>query len=185
MQEIPGDEQLTHLERDRLEGEFRKLKELKRKTEQYAVEAKQHAQRLSAENFKLREDLSKERHHNELTHKSILRDMEDLVDKSDSLEERNQAKKEVFEQEVAKRAKQLVLSSAVIPHKLGELHVLNYIIRKFAFCMIHIEAATGMIFSQQNLCIYYLISCSFNRIIQVYSCRAQAIDIQAFCQDQP
>ena len=97
------------------------MKELKRKTEQYAVEAKQTAQRLSAENFKLREDLSKERHHNELTHKSILRDMEDLVDKNVSLEERNLAKKEVFEQEVAKRAKQLALTSTVIPHKLGEL----------------------------------------------------------------
>lgn len=121
MQEVPGDEELTHLGRERLEGEFRKMKELKRKTEQYAVEAKQTAQRLSAENFKLREDLSKERHHNELTHKSILRDMEDLVDKNVSLQERNQAKKEVFEQEVAKRAKQLALTSTIIPHKLGEL----------------------------------------------------------------
>ena len=96
------------------------MKELKRKTEQYAVEAKQTAQRLSAENFKLREDLSKERHHNELTHKSILRDMEDLVDKNVSLQERNQAKKEVFEQEVAKRARQLALTSTITPHRLGK-----------------------------------------------------------------
>ena len=43
---------------------FQQLKEL---TEHYAVEAKQTAQRLSAENFKLKEDLSQEWHHSELT----------------------------------------------------------------------------------------------------------------------
>ena len=99
------------------------MKELKRKTEQYAVEAKQHAQRLSAENFKLREDLSKERHYNELTHKSILRDMEEIVDKNVSFQERNLAKKEVFEQEVAKRARQMALTSNVTPRNLGRLFV--------------------------------------------------------------
>ncbi len=43
------------MDRTRLETEFRKNKELKKKAEQYAIEAKQTAQRLSAENFKLKE----------------------------------------------------------------------------------------------------------------------------------
>ena len=64
-----------------METEFRKLRELKRKSEQYAIEAKQTAQRLSAENFKLKEDLSRERHHNELTRKNMLREMEQQLDK--------------------------------------------------------------------------------------------------------
>ena len=62
------------MERRRLEDEFRKLKELKRKAEQYAIEAKQTAQRLSAENSKLRDDLSRERRHNELTRTNIIRE---------------------------------------------------------------------------------------------------------------
>ena len=48
------------------------MKELKKKSEQYAVEAKQTAQRLSAENFKVKEDLRCEQHSNELTRKSML-----------------------------------------------------------------------------------------------------------------
>ena len=100
-------------DRKRLEVEFRKIKELKRKGEQYAVEAKQNAQRQSAENYKLREDLNKERHHNELTHKSIIRELEEVVDKMISLEERTQAKLEVFEVEVAKRARHLALSTTI------------------------------------------------------------------------
>ena len=43
------------MDRSRLETEFRKTKELKKKAEHYAIEAKQAAQRLSAENFKLKE----------------------------------------------------------------------------------------------------------------------------------
>lgn len=78
------------------------------------------AQRLSAENFKLREDLSKEHHHNELLHKSIVREMEDIVDKSASLEERTQAKLEAFQFEVNKRARQLALTSANEPKSLGK-----------------------------------------------------------------
>ena len=100
-------------DRRNLELEFRKVKELKRKAEQYAIEAKQTAQRQSAENFKLREDLSKERHHNELTHKSIIRELEEIVDKSISLQERTKAKLEVFEVKVAKRARHLALSTAI------------------------------------------------------------------------
>ena len=101
------------LDRKDLEVEFRKVKELKRKSEQYAIEAKQTAQRQSAENYKLREDLSKECHHNELTHKSIVRELEEIVDKNISLQERTQAKLEVFEVEVAKRARHLALSTAI------------------------------------------------------------------------
>ena len=100
--------------REHLEVEFRKIKELKRKAEQYAIEAKQTAQRQSAENFKLREDLSKERHHNELTHKSIVRELEEIVDKNVTLQERTQAKLEVFGVEVAKRARQLALSTTTL-----------------------------------------------------------------------
>ncbi len=55
------------MDKIRLESEYKKLKEAKKKAEQYAMEAKQTAQRLSAENFKLREDLNKERHFNEPT----------------------------------------------------------------------------------------------------------------------
>jgi len=43
------------MDKDRLESEYLKMKELKKKAEFYAVEAKQTAQRLSAENFKLKE----------------------------------------------------------------------------------------------------------------------------------
>ena len=71
-----------------METEYRKLKELKRKSEQYAIEAKQTAQRLSAENFKLKEDLSRERHHNELTRKNMLREMEQKLDKQATAEDR-------------------------------------------------------------------------------------------------
>ena len=57
-QEITDESDLTYMERGRLELELRKLKESKKMAEQYAVEAKQTAQRLSAENSKLLEDLS-------------------------------------------------------------------------------------------------------------------------------
>ena len=59
MQEIRDDTDLTCYDRTCLELEFRKMKELKRKAEQTA-------QRLSAENSKLKEDLSREQHLNEL-----------------------------------------------------------------------------------------------------------------------
>ena len=92
------------MERGRLESEFRKLKESKKKAEQYAVEAKQTAQRLSAENFKLREDLSKERHFNELTRKNMLREVELSVERGKSLAKTRDIRAEVFDEEVAKRA---------------------------------------------------------------------------------
>ena len=111
---------MSHFTREALELEYRKLKELKRKAEQYAIESKQQAQRQSAENFKLRENVSKERHHNELTHKSIVRELEEIVDKSHTLKERTQAKQEIFDMEVAKRARQMVMSSTVTPHRLGK-----------------------------------------------------------------
>lgn len=81
---------------------------MKRKAEQYAIEAKQTAQRLSAENFKLREDLSRERHHNELTRKNIIREIEQKVDRAVAADERMAAKMEVFHQEVQDRAYQLL-----------------------------------------------------------------------------
>jgi len=97
LQEIPGASDLSYLDRGRLEEEFRKLKELKKKSERYAVEAKQTAQRLSAENFKLKEDLSRERHHNELTRKNMIREMEQKMDKSVTALDRADARLEVFE----------------------------------------------------------------------------------------
>ena len=108
MQELPEVSDLTYLERGRLEEEYRKLKELKKKAEYYAVEAKQTAQRLSAENFKLKEDLSRERHHNELTRKNMIREMEQKMDKSATALDRADARLEVFEQEVTARALQLI-----------------------------------------------------------------------------
>ena len=107
-QEPPPESDLTYLDRSRLEEEYRKLKELKKKAEYYAVEAKQTAQRLSAENFKLKEDLSRERHHNELTRKNMIREMEQKMDKSATALDRADARLEVFEQEVNERALQMI-----------------------------------------------------------------------------
>lgn len=92
------------MERGRLETEFRKLKESKKKAEQYAVEAKQTAQRLSAENFKLREDLSKERHFNELTRKNMMREVELSIVRKEGHTKTKAIRSEVFDEEVAKRA---------------------------------------------------------------------------------
>ena len=114
LQEVPTEEDISFLERNRLEAEFKKLKELKRKAEQYTIEAKQTSQRLSAENAKLREDLNKERQYNELTRDSIIHDIEKLVDDSVRLEEKAQAKLKVFEQEVASRARQMALSTSLV-----------------------------------------------------------------------
>ena len=70
IQEVPSETDLAHLDERWLRHEYSKLRELKRKAELYAVEAKQTAQRLSAENAKLREDLNKERkYYND--HKSL------------------------------------------------------------------------------------------------------------------
>lgn len=46
MQEIPEETDLSYLDRGRLEEEYRKLMELKKKAERYAVDAKQTAQRV-------------------------------------------------------------------------------------------------------------------------------------------
>ncbi len=106
--ELPEATDLSYLERGRLEADYRKLKEVKRKAEQYAIEAKQTAQRLSAENFKLKEDLGRERHHNELTRKNMLREMEKKVMKSETMVDRAEAKLEVFDQELTQRALEVV-----------------------------------------------------------------------------
>lgn len=92
------------MERGRLEAEFRKLKESKKKAEQYAVEAKQTAQRLSAENFKLREDFNKERHFNELTRKNIMRDVELDIERGARYQRMEVVRNEVFQAEVAAKA---------------------------------------------------------------------------------
>ena len=102
---MPTETDLAHLERRRLEDEYSKLKELKRKAEQYAVEAKQTAQRLSAENSKLREDLLKERKLNELTRANIMREFEYKVSHG---EEKSATKMEVFEKEIQERAYQFL-----------------------------------------------------------------------------
>jgi len=107
-QDLSDETDLSYYDRGRLETEFRKLKEMKRKAEQYAVEAKQTAQRLSAENFKLREDLSRERHYNELERKNMLREMEQHLGKRTSREDRADAKMEVMDQEIFHRAQDIV-----------------------------------------------------------------------------
>ena len=112
---MPVETDLAHLERRRLEDEYSKLKELKRKAEQYAVEAKQTAQRLSAENAKLREDLNKERKHNELTRANIIREFENKVSHD---EEKSAAKLEVFEREIQERAYQFLRR---MPQEKGSL----------------------------------------------------------------
>ena len=53
-------------------------------------------------------DLSKERHHNELTRKNMLREMEQKVDKRAATMELVEAKQEVFEKVVAQKAHQLL-----------------------------------------------------------------------------
>ena len=50
IQDPPKDEDLSFLERKRLEEEFLKLKEQKKKAEHYAVEAKQTTQRVRYNN---------------------------------------------------------------------------------------------------------------------------------------
>ena len=107
LQEVPDDADLSFYDKKRLEAEYRKLKELKHKAEQYAVEAKQTAQRLSAENFKLKEDLSREQHFNELERKNILRDMEAKMGQRRGEEEMEEAKKEVMQQTIHERAQDL------------------------------------------------------------------------------
>ena len=72
------------------------------------MEAKQTAQRLSAENFKLKERLSRERHHTELTRKNMIREMEQKIDKSATALDQADARLEVFEQEMTERALQMV-----------------------------------------------------------------------------
>ncbi len=102
------------MDKGRLETEYKKLKEAKKKAEQYAVEAKQTAQRLSAENFKLREDLNKERHFNELTRKTIVKEVEKEVELNAKREKLELVRRSVFQEEVAERACQLVQND---PHR--------------------------------------------------------------------
>ena len=106
-QDISDETDLTYYDRNRLETEFKKVKELKHKAEQYAVEAKQTAQRLSAENFKLKEDLSRERHFNELERKNMLREMEAKIGQKGGEDERDEAKKEIMQQTINQKAIEL------------------------------------------------------------------------------
>ena len=115
MQEVPSETDLAHLDERRLRDEYSKLKELKRKAELYAVEAKQTAQRLSAENAKLREDLNKERKYNELTRANIVREFEHKVSHGGE----KSAKMDIVEQEIEERAHLQVLRR--IPQETGTL----------------------------------------------------------------
>lgn len=110
MQEFTEEVDLTYYDRARLESEFKKLRELKHKAEQYAIEAKQTAQRLSAENFKLKEDLSREQHINELEKKNMLREMEAKIGEKGGVDEREEAKKEVMQLTIRQRATELASS---------------------------------------------------------------------------
>ena len=71
------------------------------------MEAKQTAQRLSAENFKLKEDLSRERHFNELERKNMLREMEAKIGQKGGEDERDEAKKEIMQQTINQKAIEL------------------------------------------------------------------------------
>ena len=126
MQEISDDTDLTYYDRTRLESEFRKVKELKHKAEQYAVEAKQTAQRLSAENFKLKEDLSREQHLNELERKNMLREMETKFSTKGGEDEREDAKKEIVEQTIHQKAQEKAIEMAATmkdPSKKGAKNI--------------------------------------------------------------
>ena len=98
---MPEESDLAHLDERRLEYEYYNMK---RKAELYAVEAKQTAQRLSAENAKLREDLNKERKYNELTRANIVREFEHKVSHGGE----KSAKMDVFEKEIEERAHQFL-----------------------------------------------------------------------------
>ena len=125
MQEVK-DTDLSYLERKRLEDEFRKLKELKQKAEQYAIEAKQTSQRLSAENSKLKEDLSSERHLNEVTRTNIIREFEEKVSFEAKAGERRAIEMEMYSREVKDKAHQLlqVTSGRQVDVKRGECNPL-------------------------------------------------------------
>ena len=108
-QEITEEADFDYLERKRLEDEFRKLKELKFKAEQFAVEAKQTALRLDSENKKVKEDLSKERQDNEITRNKIIHETEQRVtDNATTDKESMAAKLNSFEQVVQDKAYQLL-----------------------------------------------------------------------------
>ena len=108
LQEPAMEEDVSYMDKARLEVEYKKFKDAQKKAEQYAVEAKQTAQRLSAENFKLREDLNKERHFNELTRKTIIKEVEQDVELGMRRSKLELVKASVFQEEVAERAYQLV-----------------------------------------------------------------------------
>ena len=108
LQEPIIEEDLSFMDKERLESECKRLKEVKKKADQYAVEAKQTALRLSSENFKLKEDLNKERHHNELTRKSIIKEVEQDVEVGTRSRKLELLRASVFQEEVAERAYQLV-----------------------------------------------------------------------------
>ena len=80
---------------------------MKKKAEQYAVEAKQTAQRLSAENYKLREDLSCEHHLNELERKNMLREMEQQLARTSAMGEWAGAMRETMDEEIERKARTL------------------------------------------------------------------------------
>ena len=107
-QDLSKDEDVSYMDKSRLETEFKKLRVAKKKAEQYTVEAKQTAQQLSVENFKLREDLNKERHFNELTRKTIVKEVEREVELNAKREKLELVRRSVFQEEVAERASQLV-----------------------------------------------------------------------------
>ena len=94
-QEITEEADFDYLERKRLEDEFRKLKELKFKAEQFAVEAKQTALRLDSENKKVKEDLSKERQDNEITRNKIIHETEQRVTDNATTDKESMAAKPV------------------------------------------------------------------------------------------
>ena len=98
---------LTYLERKRLEEEYIKIKELKRKAEQFAIEAKQVSQRLSAENFTLKEKVSTLKSHNELWVKNMGKELEDALSKVKTIEPIMATRIEVLEQKLASRLKSL------------------------------------------------------------------------------
>jgi hypothetical protein len=63
---------------------------------------------LSAENFKLKEDLTKERHAHEIRHKDMLSEMEEKFDRAAIASIAREDQAEVFQREVSIAARELV-----------------------------------------------------------------------------
>jgi hypothetical protein len=116
---VMDEEDLSHYrdQADRLIEEYKKLKTAKKKAEQFAVEAKQSAQKASVELTQLKEQLVMEKHSNELRLKHMMSDMESKLAST----EQYQDKKE--EMEIAYNGIIRALENERTPEEITRLKV--------------------------------------------------------------